>query len=430
MMRLKNSFLILSCCFIFQSYLAAQDKEYPEFRNYDYIYKEYIKSVRFYQFDSETDYPILSLQNPGFFIFSFDDLEAYTKDFSYKIIHCDANWNPSEELDALDYIDGYQENRFYESQSSFSTKVPYTHYEIQLPNEDVKWTKSGNYLLKVYRDDDEKDLIITRRFMIFDTQMKVVPNMRRSAIPPYASSHQEFFFSIEHSGVRIGNPGEQIKTAVLQNGRWDNAILNLEPTFIKNEEIGYDMYGKLLFPGYKEFRPLDLRSFRYRTIQVERIQEYNNGFELWLFEDASRLYTSHVFTHDLNGKFIIESNDDREGKLEGEYGQINFSLKALTPYEAEVYILGEFNNFRPKPAYKMNYSSDCRCYQASNTFKNGFYDYYYGIFDNSNNELNIQKIEGSSFESENDYLFLVYYKTFGGLYDQLVAVQKLNTRPK
>lgn len=357
-------------------------------------------------------------------------MEAYSKDFSYKIIHCDANWNPSEELDALDYIDGYQENRFYESQNSFSTKVPYIHYEIQLPNEDVKWTKSGNYLLKVYRDDDEKDLIITRRFMIFDTQMKVVPKMRRSATPPYASSHQEFFFSIEHSGVRIGNPGEQIKTAVLQNGRWDNAILNLEPTFIKNEEIGYDMHGKLLFPGYKEFRPLDLRSFRYRTIQVERIQEYNDGFELWLFEDASRLYTSHVFTHDLNGKFIIESNDDREGKLEGEYAQINFSLKALTPYEAEVYILGEFNNFRPKPAYKMNYSSDCRCYQASNTFKNGFYDYYYGIFDNSNNELNIQKIEGSSFESENDYLFLVYYKTFGGLYDQLVAVQKLNTRPK
>ena len=72
-MRLKNSLLILSCCFIFQSYLTAQDKEYPEFRNYDYTYKEYIKSVRFYQFDSETDYPILSLQNPGHFVFSFDE---------------------------------------------------------------------------------------------------------------------------------------------------------------------------------------------------------------------------------------------------------------------------------------------------------------------------------------------------------------------
>ncbi|CAA6830252.1 MAG: Unknown protein [uncultured Aureispira sp.] len=429
-MRLKNALLILSCCFIFQNYLVGQDKEYPEFKNYDYIYREYIKSVRFHPFDSESDYPILSLQNPGYFIFSFDDMEAYAKDFSYKIIHCDANWNPSEELDPLDYIDGYQENRFYDSQSSFSTKVPYTHYEIQLPNEDVKWTKSGNYLLKVYKNDDEKDLIITRRFMIVDTQMKVVPKMRRSATPPYTSSHQEFSFSIEHSGIRIGNPSEQIKTAILQNGRWDNAILNLEPTFIKNEEIGYDMYGKLLFPGYKEFRPLDLRSFRYRTIQVERMQEYSDGFELWLFEDVSRLYTSHVFTHDLNGKFIIESNDDREGKLEGEYGQINFSLKAVTPYEGEVYLLGEFNNFRPKPSYKMNYSSDCRCYELSNTFKNGFYDYYYGIFDHSKNELNIQKIEGSSFESENDYLFLVYYKTFGGLYDQLVAVQKYNTRPK
>lgn len=429
-MCIKNTLFLFFSFSLFYSAIYAQDKKHPEFRNYDYVYKEHIKSVRFYQHDSETDYPILSLQSPGHFILSFDDLEAYTKDFSYKIIHCNANWNPSTQLDPFDYIDGYQENRFYESKNSFNTKVPYTHYEIKLPNEDIKWTKSGNYLLKVYRDNDENDLIITRRFMIVDTKMKAVPNMRHSATPPYSSSHQEFFFSIEHVGIKIGNPSEQIKTAILQNGRWDNAIFNLEPTYIKNEEIGYDTQGKLLFPGYKEFRPLDLRSFRYRTLQVEKLQEYNDGFELWLFEDKNRTYTSHIFTHDLNGKFLIESNDDREGTLEGEYAQINFSLKALTPYEGDVYILGGFNDFQPKESYKMNYNSDCRCYKLRNTFKNGFYDYCYAIVNSENNTVNIEKIEGSSFESENDYLFLVYYKEFGGLYDQLVAVQKMNTRPK
>ncbi|BDS12436.1 type IX secretion system plug protein [Aureispira anguillae] len=430
MIHLKSFLLFFFFLCLNHPFLFAQDKTYPEFRNYDYVYKEHIKSVRFYQFDSETDYPVLSLHSPGHFILSFDDLEAYTKDFSYKIIHCDANWNPSEELDPLDYIDGYQENRFYDAQNSFSTKVPYTHYEIQLPNEDVKWTKSGNYLLKVYRDDDENDLIITRRFMIVDTKMKIVPELRRSATPPYATSHQELYFSIQHTGIKIGNPRQQIKTAVLQNGRWDNAILNLEPTYIKNEEIGYDNQGKLLFPGYKEFRPLDLRSFRYRTLQVEQLKEYQEGFELWLFEDKHRTYTSHVFTHDLNGKFLIESHDNRNGILEGEYGRINFSLKALSPYEGSVYVLGGFNDFQPKEAFKMKYNKNCLCYQLSSSLKNGFYDYFYGLVDSKNNSINIQKIEGSSFESENDYLFLVYYKEFGGLYDQLVAVQKLNTRPE
>lgn len=410
----------------------AQEEEYPTFRNYDYIYKDNIKSVRLYQFDSERDYPMLSLQSPGYFIFSFDDLEAYTKDFSYKIIHCNSDWEPSEELDPLDYIDGYQENRFYESQSSFSTKVPYTHYEVKLPNEDVKWTKSGNYLLKVYQDNEEKDLIITRRFMIFDTQMKVFPQARRSAVPPYNMSHQEFFFSIQHAGVNIGNPSTEIKTAILQNGRWDNCIKNLEPTYVKEEEIGYDTQGKVLFPGYKEFRPLDLRSFRYRTIQVETLKEYKNGFELWLFEDVNRKYSPHLFTHDLNGTFFIDVHEGREGtgSLEGEYGQINFSLKALSPYKGDVYVLGGFNNFRPQEAFKMEYNEERRGYQLSTSLKNGFYDYVYGVVEKEGAAPNFQKIEGSSFESENDYIFLVYYKEFGSLYEQLVAVQKLNTRPE
>ena len=170
-------------------------------------------------------------------------------------------------------------------------------------------------------------------------------------------SHQELQFSIQHAGIKIGNPGEQIKTAILQNGRWDNAVVNVPPTYVKNEEIGYDMQGKILFPGYKEFRPLDLRSFRYRSGQVERLQEYNDGFEMWLFEDKHRTYSAHLFTHDLNGRFLIETRDNRDGKLEGEYATVNFALQCLTPHFGDVYLLGGFNNFQPQEEYKMKYLS-------------------------------------------------------------------------
>lgn len=409
--------------------LLAQPQDYPALRNYDYIYKEYIKSVRFHLSDSKIDYPVVELGSPSYFIFAFDDLDAYTKDYSYKIIHCNAQWEPSEELDALDYIEGYQENRFYEAKNSFSTRVPYTHYEITLPNSDVQWTKSGNYLLKVYKDNNEDDLVITRRFMVVDTKMKVVPRLRRSATPPNSMSHQELFFKIQHVGMSIGNVEDQITPVVLQNGRWDNAITKLTPTYIKQEEIGYEQQMAVQFPGYKEFRPLDLRSFLYATIQVERIEQYKDGFELWLFEDVSRRYTSHVFTHDLNGKFFIESRDGREGKLQGEYATVNFSLKATTPYAGKVYLLGGFNDFQPKPDFAMRYDQECLCYKLSTVLKNGFYDYYYGLVPEGSQTLDIQRIEGSSFETENDYLFLVYYREYGGLYDQLVAVQKHNTRP-
>ena len=409
--------------------MNSQDKN-TVFNNFDFIYKKHIRSVKFHPFDSETEYPVMNLNSPGYFILSFDDLEAYTKDFTYKIIHCNSDWTPSEDLDPMDYIDGFQENRFYEVQNSFSTRVPYTHYEVKLPNEDVKWTKSGNYLLKVYRDNDENDLIITRRFMIVDTKMKIVPEMRSTAMPPYSMSHQELKFSIQHSGIKIGNAEEQIKTIILQNGQWRNCIKNPEPTYIKNEEIGYNMLGKMLFPGYKEFRPLDIRSFKFRTLQVERLEEYTEGYELWLFEDVNRFGSTHLFTHDLNGNFFMATHEGRDAILEGEYGKINFSLKALSPYNGEVYLLGGFNNFQPTEEFKMIYNTDRRGYQLSTNLKNGFYDYCYGFIPKGSEELNLQKIEGSSYETENDYLFLVYYKEFGGLYEQLVAIQKLNTRPE
>ncbi len=407
----------------------TQDAE-SAFKNFDYIYKSNIKSVKFHPFDSETDYPLMSLNSPGHFLLSFDDLEAYTKDFSYKIIHCDANWQVSQDIDAMDYIDGFQENRFYNSESSFNTRVPYTHYEVKIPNEDVKWTKSGNYLLKVYRDNDENDLIITRRFMIVDTKMKVVPTMRSTAMPPNSASHQELSFTIQHTGIRIGNVEEQIKVAILQNGRWDNCIKNPEATYIKEEEIGYNMLGAILFPGYKEFRPLDLRSFKFRTLQVERMEQYRDGFELWLFEDVNRSYQPHVFTHDLNGNFFLQTHEERNAQLEGEYGQVNFSLKSLSPFNGSVYLLGGFNNFCASEAFKMQYNPQRRGYELSTQLKNGFYDYYYGLIAEGSDQKNITAIEGASFETENDYHFLVYLKDFGGLYDQLVAVQKLNTRPK
>jgi hypothetical protein len=421
-------FILLLCLSYYSS--AQEEETLPTPHNYDFVYQNYIKSVRFYQFDSETDYPMLELGSSNHFILEFDDMEAYTKDYFYKIIHCDAQWNPSEDIDAIDYIDGYQENRIYSGENSFSTRVPYVHYKVQLPNEDVKWTISGNYLLKVYQNDDENDLIITKRFMIVDTKMKAFPQMRRSAVPPYASSHQEFSCEIQHTGISIGNPAEQIDLVVLQNGRWDNAITTLEPTYIRHEAIGYDMTGKIIFPGYKEFRGLDLRSFRFRTQHVETLQEYVEGFEITLFQDKTRTYNPHVFTHDLNGKFFIESKDYPDQPLQEEYGDINFSLHSDIEKQGDVYVIGSFTDFRVKPEFKLKYNNKTFQYELTTTLKNGFYDYYYAIVEEGQTVPNIQEMEGSSFETENDYLFLVYFRAFGGLYDQLVAIQKLNTNPR
>ena len=430
-----NLGLFLGLGFAAQAQLDMESYVFSTPRNDDYVYRSHIRSVRFFPSDSEVDYPIVELNSPISLILQFDDLEADSKHFFYKIIHCNADWTPSENFDPIDYIDGFQENRIYESRTSFGTRMPYTHYDLELPNKDVRWTKSGNYLLKVFLDNDEDQLVLTRRFMVVERKMKAVPKMRRSATPPNAETHQELIFSIQHAGISVPNPAQELRVVILQNGRWDMAVFNPEPTRYNNNEIVYDWQGRLAFPGGREFRPLDLRSFRFRTNQVQRLDVQSDAVYVELFPDMIMANSPHVFIPDLNGKFIIQTHDMPDQKLQGEYGYVKFRLPMKTPLpdNQAIYILGWLNHFQPMPEYRMQYNPLEKAYIAELPLKNGHYDYQYAVFPRENPDQalpDIMPIEGSSYEAENDYLILVYHRAFGSRYEELVAVQKINTRPR
>ena len=60
--------------------------------------------------------------------------------------------------------------------------------------------------------------------------------------------------------------------------------------------------------------------------------------------------------------------------------------------------------------------------------KQGFYNYQFAfVHDNVPKVVDLTEIEGDSYETENEYHILVYYRPFGSRYDQLVAVQQLNS---
>jgi hypothetical protein len=431
-MKKYSLFLLLFCCLAIQT--QAQKEEYvPALTNEDYTYRANIKTVRMFPSDSEVDYPVLSLGSPLQLVLQFDDLEAYTKNYYYKIIHCDANWKPSTNVSPIDYIIGFQENRIYDGRNSFNPHgIEYVHYELRFPNNDVKFKISGNYLLKIYLDADEEDVVLTRRFMVVDTKLRAVAEMRRSATPPYAATHQEYRLSVQYAqGISIANPYEDIKVVVLQNGRWDNAVSGMTPTFVKRDEIIYDLQGKLMFPGMREFRPLDIRSFRTRSNQVRQLDIETDGYKIELFDDFPRPSAAYSFIADLNGKFILQSFDFPDAQLQGEYAKVKFFLNTDKIANADVYILSGFTDWQLYNRNRMTYNADIDSYEAELTLKNGFYDYHYVVVPNkADAKPDIMPIEGSSFEAENDYLFLVYYRPYGGRYDQLVAVQKANTRPR
>jgi len=145
-----------------------------DINNYDYVYVDNIKSVQFHIDGLLLTYPIIDLTSSTPLVLSFDDLHADVKDYSYQLIHCDRDWQPSQ-LNTMEYLDGFTEELIDNYRYSFKTVTPFTHYRLYLPNEDMRWTISGNYLLVVYEDEGDKIPVITRRLVVVDPKIQINP---------------------------------------------------------------------------------------------------------------------------------------------------------------------------------------------------------------------------------------------------------------
>lgn len=135
--------------------LMAQDEG---IRYENYIYDEDIATVQFHLAGATQTNPMLDLRpSNGALVLEFDHLGGEIKDYLYTIQHCTSDWQPSDLVDN-EYIDGYNEDRILEFQNSLNTLTPYVRYTLRLPNANMRWTKSGNYLLKIYDNDDDRRL--------------------------------------------------------------------------------------------------------------------------------------------------------------------------------------------------------------------------------------------------------------------------------
>lgn len=396
--------------------------------NYDFTYSENIRTVRFHLNGLLLGYPIIELGSNNQLLLSFDDLDDYFKRYTYTVIHCDANWEPSNLAEA-EYVDGFLESTIDDYDFSVNTITPFVHYWLPIPNRDMRFSKSGNYLLKVYEDEDERKLVITRRFMLVEPKVQVVPNLVRTSKVHLMDTHHEIDFVVNHQNIQIRNPQVDVQAHVLQNGRWDNAITELRPIFTRPNQMIFDFQDKVVFPAGKEFRYLDLRSFRYASENVSNISRTRDGFDIALYKDPKRVKHSYLDIRDINGQFVPETRDDSDNFLMTDYANVLFSLSTPTEYnDSDVYIFGAMTEWLLKPEFKMVYNNRVNAYVGAPLLKQGYYNYYYVEVPHATGIPDISDTEGSWFETENDYIILVYYKPFGQRYDRLLAAYNFNSR--
>jgi hypothetical protein len=418
-----RGFLLLVLGFLIVNSSVAQS----EIQYEDRVYVDYIKTVKFTHRGLQTTLPIIDLNSSGSLELSFDDMDGGFTNFVYEIKYCDKDWNPSK-LDEMEYVESFSSDEIEEYEYSAGTYEDYTHYKLRIPNDDVRWTKSGNYILVIYEDEGDRFPILTRRFLVVEPLVQPMSMVSQPTSVRILKTHQQVEFNINFKNFYLKSPLDEIEAVILQNGRWDNAITGVKPKFVNGDNLYFDKTSRLTFPALKEFRNVDLRSFRYTSEHVHSIDINDGEIDVLLEIDKKRTYRNFHTEEDLNGHFIIASEHRNEADSEAEYMNVIFTFKDNMVFDdSDVYIIGGLTDWQLKEEFRMNYNAQNGLYIAEVRLKQGFYDYQYALVNKATGSIDLEALEGNWYETENDYTILIYYSEFGARHDRLIAVANLNS---
>ena len=419
--RPQGSPLLLSAfCFLLSASFAQSPTDLP---TVNYVYAEGINSVKLTPVGSEFGQPIIQLFSGERLQLSFDDLLQKDRYLKYTLVHCSHDWNYSP-LSPIEYLQGFYEDIINDYSYSFNTIVPYTHYNLTFPNEQMRILKSGNYLLVVY-DDNIDNPVLTRRLMVVDAQqVKITPNITWAQDLQYRSTKQQVDFTVYTGAFNIRNPSMYLHATILQNGRWDNAIEGLTYRTTRPGEIGFyfDNLNKNVFNGISDFRTFDIRTLRSTGDRIVSINFNDRINQAYVMEDLARPWGAYVTNPTLKG-YNTYRNFDFSGKNTEDYVLVHFSLRCDFQVElGDLYVFGELTDWQIQPQAKLTYNPENNYWETDFYCKQGYYNYMYVFVPKGSNTINDIYIEGSHWETPNNYTILLYLQEEGTSYDKLIGV--------
>ncbi|MFM2395266.1 MAG: hypothetical protein RLZZ546_3249, partial [Bacteroidota bacterium] len=426
----------------------------------NWTYDSEIKSIQLNVNGIIQSIPVLRLNSSDIMTLEFDEVGSETdNEFYYKIIHCDKTWQPSS-IQPIEYIDGFEEERIRDWQLSIDTKLEFVHYWQTIPSRDTKIKISGNYILLVYNKNNENSPLFTRRFIVSEDLVYANARWNRPTDTEFIRFKQQLFLEFTTKNLRLLNGMRDVKVDIIQNGDWKNAMTNVAPRNLNNGLFSFDSYGLINFWGTNEYRSFDTRTLRGRGIGVRKIENFIDGYDVYLYQNRLKENSVYSFTFDFNGKFYIdnidlfdrilfdqstatanqlgsfrnsfayfdETNKDwqaKEKEIRSDYANIIFTLET-DKLDRDVYVYGSFTDFQLKPEYKMKYDDKRGMYVSEALLKQGYYDYLFAQ-PSKDGRPDFRITEGTWQDTENEYKIIVYLSEFGARYDRVIGVVNRNS---
>ncbi|MGZ8537573.1 MAG: type IX secretion system plug protein [Flavisolibacter sp.] len=389
-----------------------------------------IKSIKLYNKGDQTSFPIIPVGSIDAMELHFDDLSNRMKNYSYTFQLCNVDWTPSM-LHPFEYIKGFQNVRITNYRNSSIATTRYMHYQASLPDRNCYPSRSGNYLLKVFLDNDTSKLVFSRRMVVLDNKTAISGTTLQPFNSTLFRTAQKLTIVVQTDNrIQVMSPND-LKVVILQNNNWQTSSFVDRPTIFRGNYYEYSDEAFTALPGIKEFRWIDLRSLRLKSDRMEEIDTRKDTTEVLVKPDVNRSRQVYVYYRDLNGGYTIETMESINPFWQGDYAWVHFTY--LPPSNQmfpgkDLYMFGEVTNYATDTMGKMNFNKETGAYEKTLFLKQGFYNYLYALKSpDGKGKLDFDLTEGNYFATQNSYTVLVYYRPFGARADELVGYAALHT---
>lgn len=385
--------------------------------------------------------PVASLGGDDVVEISFDDLSTSSYNYYYKIIHCDAYWRQSS-LMSMEYLDGMDGNMLTDYETSGVMPLPYIHYRLAFPNDDVTLTKSGNYAVIIARDNDfEEEIVAVACFSLVEQQMVGVSgDYTANTLKGINGEYQQLEFDVDARLLSPRDVMNDFHIAVYQNGRRDNRVIIDHPTMVQGSTLRYRNLSLLTFEAGNQYRTIDFSSRYTYGSGIDRFVYDDTIYHVLLEPDYIPMSYAWRDYEDAHGAYVVNRQGSGEySDLEAEYVWVHFTLKnegipqipnihpsskfaQINTSLPGIYVVGEMNYNSLDSRSRMLYDATTDSYHLEMFLKQGGINYQYVWLDEEMN-THIRPVEGSFWQTRNRYEVFVYYRSVSDRYDRLVGYQ-------
>ena len=358
---------------------------------------------------------------------SFDEMSHDIHQYSYRVLHCNMDWTESD-ISSYEYLDGFTTADVIDYEQSMNTQQAYTHYWFTFPNADMQLKSSGNYVVQVYEDGDQEQVVAEVCFAVVEPIVGIEAKIRANTDIELNGRYQQLDIDVQTKALNMRD-AQDVKIVVRQNGRIDNQVVLEKPTYVEPNRLRYVNQKALIFEGGNEFRHYDTYSTYYAGYHVDMIDYVQGEYHALLDIDevrgtiskkAGRQGTPYLTEADANGQWLVNCEKTDYVDTDAEYMWVHFCLPVDQPLMAPVYVGGDLFDNDYSADNMMQYDANNKCYYLYAYLKQGGYNYMYYTLDNK--KMSLLPLEGSHWQTQNEYSVWVYYRPFGARYDRLVGV--------